>query len=350
MGGAVRALGRSPGRGARARGHRVQLHLSRARRRRRARGRRSSGRLKHHAASRGELPAVGDWVVVRQPRRRGRAARSSPCCRGAAASRARRPARSPTSRSSPPTSTWSSSSWRSTRTSACAALERYLLLARESGATPVVLLTKPDLAADVPRGASPKWPRVAAGRAGPRAQPALQRGARRSRRRTSRPGGRRAARVVRRRQDDNHQPAGRRGHATDARRARGRFEGAPHDHASRARAAAGRRAASSTRPACASCSSGTSATAVRETFDDVEALAAGCHFTDCRHRDEPRCAVKAAVDAGQLDADAAGELPEAAGRAGASRAAAGRAGADRGEAPRQGHHQGGEQAHQVKAG
>ena len=28
-------------------------------------------------------------------------------------------------------------------------LERYLLLARESGASPVVLLTKPDLAADV---------------------------------------------------------------------------------------------------------------------------------------------------------------------------------------------------------
>ena len=36
---------------------------------------------------------------------------------------------------------------------------------------------------------------------------------------------------------------------------------------------------SSTRPACASCSSGTSASAVRETFDDVEALGAGCHFT-----------------------------------------------------------------------
>jgi len=40
--------------------------------------------------------------------------------------------------------------------------------------------------------------------------------------------------------------------------------------------------------------------AVRETFDDVEGLAAGCHFTNCRHRDEPRCAVKTAVADGTL--------------------------------------------------
>ena len=38
--------------------------------------------------------------------------------------------------------------------------------------------------------------------------------------------------------------------------------------------------------------------AVREAFDDVEALAIECRFTDCRHREEPRCAVKAAVAAG----------------------------------------------------
>ena len=38
----------------------------------------------------------------------------------------------------------------------------------------------------------------------------------------------------------------------------------------------------------------------RETFEDIETLAAGCHFTDCRHREEPRCAVKQAIDDGQL--------------------------------------------------
>jgi ribosome biogenesis GTPase len=41
--------------------------------------------------------------------------------------------------------------------------------------------------------------------------------------------------------------------------------------------------------------------AVRETFDDIETLAASCHFTNCRHRGEPRCAVKEAVNAGSLD-------------------------------------------------
>ena len=39
-----------------------------------------------------------------------------------------------------------------------------------------------------------------------------------------------------------------------------------------------------------------------ETFDDIAELAAGCHFTDCRHRNEPRCAVKQAVEEGRLDA------------------------------------------------
>jgi ribosome biogenesis GTPase len=41
--------------------------------------------------------------------------------------------------------------------------------------------------------------------------------------------------------------------------------------------------------------------AAGETFDDIEALAAGCRFADCSHDREPGCAVKAAVEAGQLD-------------------------------------------------
>jgi ribosome biogenesis GTPase / thiamine phosphate phosphatase len=38
-------------------------------------------------------------------------------------------------------------------------------------------------------------------------------------------------------------------------------------------------------------------------FGDVEALAAGCRFTDCRHRTEPGCAVLAALEDGRLAAD-----------------------------------------------
>jgi ribosome biogenesis GTPase / thiamine phosphate phosphatase len=35
-------------------------------------------------------------------------------------------------------------------------------------------------------------------------------------------------------------------------------------------------------------------------FDDIDALAAACRFRDCRHLQEPGCAVRAAVDAGAL--------------------------------------------------
>ena len=41
----------------------------------------------------------------------------------------------------------------------------------------------------------------------------------------------------------------------------------------------------------------------RDTFEDILQLAQGCHFTDCRHQNEPRCAVKQAVEEGSLVAD-----------------------------------------------
>jgi ribosome biogenesis GTPase len=43
--------------------------------------------------------------------------------------------------------------------------------------------------------------------------------------------------------------------------------------------------------------------AAMESFEDIDGLAAGCHFSDCRHRDEPRCAVKAAIETGALAPD-----------------------------------------------
>jgi ribosome biogenesis GTPase len=36
------------------------------------------------------------------------------------------------------------------------------------------------------------------------------------------------------------------------------------------------------------------------TFSDIEALAADCRFRDCQHRSEPGCAVRAAVEAGDI--------------------------------------------------
>jgi ribosome biogenesis GTPase len=45
------------------------------------------------------------------------------------------------------------------------------------------------------------------------------------------------------------------------------------------------------------------AESARDTFEDIEAVAAACHFTDCRHRGEPRCAVTLAVEEGRLSAE-----------------------------------------------
>ncbi|MDD1661405.1 MAG: ribosome small subunit-dependent GTPase A [Methanomicrobiales archaeon] len=45
---------------------------------------------------------------------------------------------------------------------------------------------------------------------------------------------------------------------------------------------------------------GTAGSGIRETFPDIQDLAAGCRFSDCRHEQEPGCAVREAVDRGVL--------------------------------------------------
>jgi ribosome biogenesis GTPase len=42
---------------------------------------------------------------------------------------------------------------------------------------------------------------------------------------------------------------------------------------------------------------------VQITFDEIETLARGCRFRDCQHQHEPGCAVRAAVEAGELAPD-----------------------------------------------
>lgn len=42
---------------------------------------------------------------------------------------------------------------------------------------------------------------------------------------------------------------------------------------------------------------------IETTFEDIEEIAADCYFTDCKHGNEPRCAVQAAIKVGNLAAD-----------------------------------------------
>ena len=108
----------------------------------------ASGRLKHNASSRSELPAVGDWVVVRRRPEHERAAIIGIL-----------PRRSRFSRKAAGQVTGEQVVAANVDTVFVVMgldvdfnlrrLERYLLLARESGASPVVLLTKPDLAGDL---------------------------------------------------------------------------------------------------------------------------------------------------------------------------------------------------------
>ena len=43
-------------------------------------------------------------------------------------------------------------------------------------------------------------------------------------------------------------------------------------------------------------------TALATIFDDIEAMASNCRFTDCRHESEPGCAVRNAVENGDIEA------------------------------------------------
>ena len=40
---------------------------------------------------------------------------------------------------------------------------------------------------------------------------------------------------------------------------------------------------------------------VQLVFEDIEALAGNCFLSDCRHQDEPRCAVREALVAGTIE-------------------------------------------------
>ena len=259
----------------------------------------SAGRLKHHARSRSELPAVGDWVAVRKRPGEDRGAIHTILPRRTKFSR--KVAGSVTDEQVVAANVdvvflvMGLDGDFSLRR-----LERYLLLARESGALPVVLLTKPDLCDDV----AAKAAEVAAA------------------------SGNVPAHIVSPRQGDGLEHVS--GYLTRGRTGAllgssgvgkstiiNRLVGVDLRRTREVRDADSKGRHTTTHrelvilpggglmidtPGMRELQLWDVGGAVRETFDDIEDLAGECHFSNCRHRGEPRCAVTAAVEAGSLPA------------------------------------------------
>lgn len=257
-----------------------------------------AGRLKHRAASRGDLPAVGDWVAVRQ--RDGQ--------RGAIIEVL--PRRSRFSRRM---------AGATTDQQVVAAnvdvlfvvmavdddfsprrLERYLLMAAESGAAPVVLLTKPDLADDLPARVA-EAQAVAGGASVHVVSPMRGEGLDAVRTRLA-PGvtgalvgssGVGKTTII-------NQLAG--GEPRRTREVRVADSKGRHTTTHRELILIPGAGLIIDTPGMRELQLWDAGDGMRQTFDDVDALAENCRFADCRHRLEPGCAVKAAVDSGELAA------------------------------------------------
>jgi ribosome biogenesis GTPase len=259
----------------------------------------ASGRLKHQARGRAELPAVGDWVAVRRRPEEDRAVIVGVLPRRSAFTRR--------------------AAGDVTREQVVAAnidvvfvvmgldrdynlrrLERYLLMARESGATPAIILTKPDLCAELPSRlnevtslAGDVIVHVVNGKTGEG--------------------------LDRMRQHVGVGTAALLGSSGVGKSTIiNRLAGAEIRRTREVRAADSRGRHTTTHrelvrlpdggliidtPGMRELQLWDAADSVGETFEEIEALAPQCYFADCRHRDEPRCAVKAAVAAGTISAE-----------------------------------------------
>lgn len=259
-----------------------------------------SGRMKHHAQSRRELPAVGDWVVVRKRSEQDRGSIVAVLPRRSRFSR--RMAGQVTDEQVVAANVdvvfivMSLDADYSVRR-----LERYLLLARESGAAAVVLLTKPDLCTD-PAALASHVVAVAGDAPVHVLSPKFNQGVDRVHEYLApgRTGALLGSSGVGKSTIINRLIG------ADVRKTRDVRESdskGRHTTTHRELIVLPGGGLIIDTPGMRELQLWDVSEAVRETFDDIESLAAGCYFGNCRHRNEPRCAVKAAVTDGSVTGD-----------------------------------------------
>jgi ribosome biogenesis GTPase len=258
---------------------------------------RVSGRLRHHAATRVDFPAVGDWVAIEPPNDSGDARIRAVLPRFSRFSR--RAAGNPTEEQIVAANidtvflvSGLDGDFNPRR------IERYLVVAWDSGATPVVVLNKADLVED----ANAVVRDVQSFAAGVDVHPVTCRrpeslGVLRPYLRFGRTGALLGSSGVGKSSIVN-QLIG-----YDLLRTRDvRVSDSRGRHASTSRQLVmlpGEGVLIDT-PGMRELQLWETGEAVGETFADIEERASECRFRDCQHRTEPGCAVRAAIDAGEL--------------------------------------------------